>query len=239
MVQSLGIKNTTCGVFILEKQLYVVFCGILGFRNKLCVEELFTGCPGDLKAGAERFQVLLGLSGRFDEEVDAERFGLDFLVFLQCSANGDKSEPEDLAGREIDFLRNAHIEAVDSYGEALFRGLGIEGDPGEDEQIGFRDLVVCIVGRYGVGAAYGSDEGFGEVACEGHGAWEDAGLDGFSDFRRDFIVVRAVEAEGFVDGKDSDGGGSCEEGEEEQDENGLHGVSVDCVESRVQIADWL
>lgn len=178
--------------------------------------ELFIGSAGNLEGGAQRFEVLLGIAGSLDEKMDAEGIGLDCLVFFEGFADGDEGEAENLAGGEVHVGRDTQIEAVDADGEAMLGSLGFEGDAGEDEEIGFADLVVGVIGGDGVRAADGGDERFGEVAGEGHGAGEDAGLEGFADFRGNFVVIRAVKAEGFVNGQDSDGGGSCEEWEHEK-----------------------
>jgi hypothetical protein len=202
----------------LEKQHYMMCLVVFRVSEIKCVSrELFIGSAGNLEGGAEGFEVFLGIAGGLDEEMDAEGIGLDFLVFFKRFADGDEGEAEDLAGGEIHFGWDAHIVAQNTYGEALLGGLSFEGDAGKDQEIGFADLVVGVIRRDGVRAADGGDEGLGEVAGEGHGAGEDAGLKGFADFRGDLVVVRAVEAEGFVDGQDGDGGGSCEEGEKEKD----------------------
>lgn len=192
-------------------------------KVKCGTASLLIGSAGDLEGRAEGFEVLLGVTGGGDEDMDAQGGGLDFLVFFQGSADGDDGEAEDLAGGEVDFRRDVEVLAEDADREAIFGGYGFQSDAGEDEEIGFADSVVGIVAGDRVRRADRGDEGFGKIAGECHRAGEDTGLEGFADFGGDFVVVCAVETERFVDGENRNGGGTCEEGEHEQGEDEFHG----------------
>lgn len=167
--------------------------------------------------------MLLGVSGGLHKQVDAERVGLDLLVFLQGSADGDDGQPKDLACGEVDFRGDFQVLAKDADGESFLCGLGLQGDAAQYEQVGLADLVIGIVAGDGVRGADGCDEGLREIAGERHGAGQHAGLQGFADLAGDFIIVRSVEAQRFMDREHRDRGCFHKEGEAEQEgKKGFH-----------------